>query len=45
MIPLSLQVFVEYVVKNPMHNLGEPIKSELFNEKLDQYVKSLPYFN
>ncbi|XP_071450879.1 trafficking protein particle complex subunit 1 [Hetaerina americana] len=33
------QVYVEYVVKNPVCNLNEPIKSELFKTKLDALVK------
>ncbi|XP_046395991.1 trafficking protein particle complex subunit 1 [Ischnura elegans] len=33
------QVYVEYVVKNPVCNLNEPIKSELFKNKLDALVK------
>ncbi len=38
------KVFVEYVVKNPMHNLGDPITSELFDTKLDEFVKSCSFF-
>ncbi|CAH1964667.1 unnamed protein product [Acanthoscelides obtectus] len=38
------QVYVEYVVKNPMCNLSQPISSELFKTKLDAYIKQLPIF-
>nr|CAH7757368.1 unnamed protein product [Callosobruchus chinensis] len=38
------QVYVEYVVKNPMCNLSQPINSELFKTKLDAYIKQLPIF-
>lgn len=33
------QVYVEYVVKNPVCNLKEPIRSELFQTKLDAFIK------
>lgn len=33
------QIYVEYVVKNPVCSLNEPIKSELFKVKLDALVK------
>ncbi|XP_006644226.3 trafficking protein particle complex subunit 1 isoform X2 [Oryza brachyantha] len=34
-------LYVEYVVKNPLYAPGTPIKCELFNKHLDQYVKTL----
>ncbi|KAF8101023.1 hypothetical protein N665_0211s0012 [Sinapis alba] len=34
-------LYVEYVVKNPIYSPGSPIKSELFNTALDQYVRSI----
>ncbi|KAG0591083.1 hypothetical protein KC19_1G148100 [Ceratodon purpureus] len=34
-------IYVEYVVKNPLYTLGQPFKCELFNSTLDQYVKTL----
>ncbi|CAM0880490.1 unnamed protein product [Alopecurus aequalis] len=34
-------LYVEYVVKNPLYAPGSPIKCELFNKHLDQYVKTL----
>ncbi|KAF6147742.1 hypothetical protein GIB67_006715 [Kingdonia uniflora] len=34
-------LYVEYVVKNPLYTPGTPIRSELFNTNLDQYVKNL----
>ncbi|XP_014287033.1 trafficking protein particle complex subunit 1 [Halyomorpha halys] len=36
---LYSQVYVEYVVKNPVCILGEPIKSDLFKIKLDEFIK------
>ncbi|KAJ8918038.1 hypothetical protein NQ315_011494 [Exocentrus adspersus] len=39
------QVYVEFVVKNPLCRLSEPIQSELFKSKLDAYVKQLPIFS
>ncbi|CAG0898723.1 unnamed protein product [Darwinula stevensoni] len=36
------QVFVEYVVKNPLCSTQEPIISELFKSKLDEVVKTSP---
>ncbi|XP_012262529.1 trafficking protein particle complex subunit 1 [Athalia rosae] len=38
------QVYIEFVVKNPLCKLNEPIQSELFKTKLDELVKSSPYF-
>lgn len=34
-------LYVEYVVKNPLYTPGTPIKYELFNTTLDQYVRGL----
>ncbi|XP_077223822.1 uncharacterized protein LOC143857288 [Tasmannia lanceolata] len=34
-------IYVEYVVKNPLYSPGTPIRCELFNSTLDQYVKIL----
>ncbi|GMN44513.1 hypothetical protein TIFTF001_013719 [Ficus carica] len=34
-------LYVEYVVKNPLHSPGTPIRCELFNTSLDQYVRSI----
>ncbi|CAH1183796.1 unnamed protein product [Phaedon cochleariae] len=41
---LYSQVYLEYVVKNPLCDLGSPIKSELFETKLDSFVKQLPIY-
>uniref|UniRef100_A0A146LAV0 Trafficking protein particle complex subunit n=1 Tax=Lygus hesperus TaxID=30085 RepID=A0A146LAV0_LYGHE len=38
------QVYVEYIVKNPVCRLDEPIKSELFKEKLDELIKQSSYY-
>ncbi|KAL5004168.1 hypothetical protein ScPMuIL_017624 [Solemya velum] len=37
-------IYVEYIVKNPMCELGVPIKSELFKTKLDDYIRGLSVF-
>jgi len=34
------QIYVEYVVKNPINPSGEFIHSELFAQKLDELIKS-----
>eukprot|EP00250_Pteridium_aquilinum_P012346 c20671_g1_i1 orf=91-555(+) len=34
-------IYVEYVIKNPLYTPGEPFRCELFNAALDQYVKTL----
>ena len=39
------KVFVEYVVKDPLHKQGNKIESELFFKKLDEFVQSLPFFS
>lgn len=41
---LLLQVYVEYVVKNPLLKLNEYIQSELFKIKLDSFMKMSPIF-
>ncbi|MCL4135083.1 UNVERIFIED_CONTAM: hypothetical protein GTU68_021713 [Idotea baltica] len=38
------QVYVEYVVLNPMCALDKPIESELFATKLDEVVRQSPAF-
>ncbi|EDO36350.1 predicted protein [Nematostella vectensis] len=39
------KIYVEYVVKNPMCKLDEPIQSELFRSKLDAFIRGLVCFN
>ncbi|EFJ10441.1 hypothetical protein SELMODRAFT_110731 [Selaginella moellendorffii] len=34
-------IYVEYVVKNPLYSPGQPFRCELFNMALDHYVKTL----
>ncbi|XP_050534487.1 trafficking protein particle complex subunit 1 isoform X2 [Daktulosphaira vitifoliae] len=36
---LYKDIFVEYVVKNTECEMGQPIVSELFQNKLDQFIK------
>ncbi|KAG8441515.1 hypothetical protein GDO86_007035 [Hymenochirus boettgeri] len=38
-------IYVEYVVKNSLCSLNEPIQSELFKTKLDSFIRSLPFFS
>ncbi|KAK4881035.1 hypothetical protein RN001_004354 [Aquatica leii] len=38
------QVYLEYVVKNPLVGLNENIQSELFKIKLDEFVKESPIY-
>lgn len=37
------KIFVEYVVRNPLYRPGEPVDSELFSAKLDEYIQNLPF--
>lgn len=41
----SFQVYVEYIVKNPVLSLQDLITSELFKQKLDIFVKQSPAFS
>ncbi|KAK3870408.1 hypothetical protein Pcinc_012679 [Petrolisthes cinctipes] len=41
---LYTQVYVEYVVFNPLCPLNKPIESELFATKLDEVVKQSPAY-
>lgn len=43
-IYFSFQVYLEYVVKNPLCQLNEPIQSELFKIKVDELFKKSPLF-
>lgn len=38
------QIYVEYVVRNPVCDLDKPITSELFQTKLDEFIRGLPFF-
>lgn len=38
------KIYVEYIVKNPLCKLNEPIQSSLFRTKLEEHVKSLPFY-
>ncbi|CAG9865170.1 unnamed protein product [Phyllotreta striolata] len=42
---LYSQVYVEFVVKNPLCKLGQPIQSELFRTKLDAFIKQLSIYS
>lgn len=41
---LYSQIFVEYVVKNPMYTAGETVNSELFTSKLDDMIRASTIF-
>lgn len=36
------EIYVKYVVGNPLCVMGEPINSELFKSKLDIFIKQAP---
>ncbi|KAL2079413.1 hypothetical protein ACEWY4_025157 [Coilia grayii] len=38
-------LYVEYIVKNPLCVLGDTLQSELFNSRLDSFVRALPFFS
>ena len=38
------KVFVEYVIKNPMHSPGGPISCELFDTRVDEFVKAASFY-
>ncbi|XP_071950229.1 trafficking protein particle complex subunit 1-like isoform X2 [Antedon mediterranea] len=38
-------IYVEYVVKNPMCALDKPIESEIFLSKLDTFIRDLPAYS
>lgn len=35
-------IYVEFVVKNPLYAPGQPFRCELFTQALDAYVRGLP---
>lgn len=37
-------IYVQYVVRNPLYIHGSPIISDVFTAKLDAYIQSLPCF-
>lgn len=39
------ELIVDFVVKNPLFDVNDSIKSELFVSKLTQYLQSLPCFS
>jgi hypothetical protein len=39
-----LQIWVDYVVRNPLWNPGTPVTSDLFKLKLDEFIKQSPMF-
>ena len=38
------KVFVEYVIKNPMHVPGGPVNCELFDTRVDEFVKAASFY-
>ena len=41
---LHSQVYVEFVVKNPLYQQGTPIESQLFTTELDEFVQTFAFF-
>ena len=41
---LHAKVFVEYVIKNPMYKIGQPIESDLFDAKLDEFIRQSSFY-
>eukprot|EP00056_Hartaetosiga_gracilis_P015796 m.3125 g.3125 ORF g.3125 m.3125 type:complete len:141 (-) comp3246_c0_seq2:145-567(-) len=41
---LFAQVYVPYVVKSPVAEMGDAIKSSIFDQKLEAFVSKLKYF-
>lgn len=41
---LYAKVWVEYAVRNPLWQPGTPITSDLFKEKLDEFIRQSPLF-
>lgn len=39
------QLYVEYIVKNPMSISPHSLDSELFSSRLEAFIKSLPYYS
>uniref|UniRef100_A0AAZ3PZP8 Trafficking protein particle complex subunit n=1 Tax=Oncorhynchus tshawytscha TaxID=74940 RepID=A0AAZ3PZP8_ONCTS len=42
---VSMGLYVEYIVKNPLCVLGEQLSSDLFSTRLDLYIRALPFFS
>ncbi|AWO97451.1 putative trafficking protein particle complex subunit 1 [Scophthalmus maximus] len=38
-------LYVEYIVKNPVCVLGHNLDSELFSSRLDAFIRALPYYS
>jgi len=38
------KLYVEYVVKNPLYTLGQPIQAPVFQARLEGWMESLPFF-
>lgn len=38
-------LYVDLIVRNPLCVLGESLQSELFNSKLDSFIRALPFFS
>ena len=41
---LHSQVYVEFLVKNPLYQQGTPIESQLLTTKLDDFVQTFAFF-
>jgi len=42
---VSLQLYVECVVKNPVCVLGLSLDSQLFSSRLDAFIRGLPFYS
>ncbi|XP_051947387.1 trafficking protein particle complex subunit 1 [Xyrauchen texanus] len=38
-------LYVEYIVRNPLCVLGESLQSDVFNTKLESFIRALPFFS
>lgn len=38
------KIYVDYVVKNPLTELGEPIENDLFSSKLNTFIQNQPIY-
>ena len=38
------KLYVDYVVKNPLTQFGEPIENDIFVSKLNSYITKLPMY-
>jgi len=44
LVAIYSNIYVEYVVKNPLYKMGDRIDCEVFVSRLDAYLRGLPCF-